>query len=88
MLFIKSVEGYFTSNHDCAFFQLLLHFHSKKSIILHSTLDKYLKILQNQGALVQTEQTRYAIETNLNLLVEVARNQKYKSNQISIDQLV
>ena len=55
---------------------------------MHTTFDKYLKILHMQGSMVQNDLTRTMMERNLNHFIEVAKNQKYDSNMVDLDQLV
>jgi len=88
MLFLQSIKGQFLPHEDAIFYNLLSYFHTRRNIMLHSTFDKFLKILHLQGSFVQTETTRFQIENSLNVFINVAKNQNYDSSQVKLDQLV
>ena len=88
MLFVQSVRGSFQAKVDDLFRSIFLLSQEKSNAIDHSAFSKCLKIMQLQGLLVQTENTRIQLEICLNMFVSIAKNQNYEESQISIEQLI
>lgn len=88
MLFIDSIKGYFTPNEDSIYNALLNSFHEKPSILFHSALDKFVKILQSQATMVQSDIARTQLENSLNAFINISKHQQYEKNVITLEQLV
>jgi hypothetical protein len=72
---------------DGAFYSLMNQLNTKKSLLTHSTFDRFLQIMNFQSSLVQTDSVRSTIEFSFNNLVNTARNQNYEHSPINLDQL-
>lgn len=88
MLFVESIKGQFIGNDDGIYSKILGLFKDKPNILAHAAFHKFVKILQSQGYFVQGEVTRQHLENSLNMFINIAKNQNYGQNSMTLGQLV
>lgn len=88
MLFMEKIKGEFIPNEDNVFGKILSSVADLPNIISQIAFDKLVKIMQAQGAYVQSENARLNLEQSLNAFINIAKNQNYSENSINLHQLV
>ncbi len=61
MLFIESIKGRFISSEESIFNRMLTIFNEKANVVSQAAFDKFLRILQVEGALVQSDLPRHQL---------------------------
>jgi len=88
MLFLDTIKGQFIPNDDGLYNKVFYSFIDRPNVLSHSAFNKFVQMLRSQLFYLQTEITRYQLETSLNTFVNIAKNQNYDNTLMSLEQLV
>jgi hypothetical protein len=88
LLFLEAIKGEFIPNDDGVYNRVFHAFIDRPNVLNHAAFNKFVQMLRSQLFFLQTEFTRYQLESALNTFVNIAKNQNYDRAVMTLDQLV